>query len=745
MGLIKIVKKRNAISGEAFPGCASLDFVDPEKLAGLKNEIISGIHNYLLFQKCSSIRWPLWVCGESASGEEEVYTAYPPLLLNRRHRNWVRFTNLFSESAVNIDRAGMISPTYDSWSIEIWAISGDLLVRPAERMGNVMQHRDLSTAVVHTVWKEKDFTVRTAVYGIKTSIDEAVLSVACTAGKKSAVSGIMVVVRPYDLERIGGAHAIEYKRDARILRINGYERLQFDSRPSFVAGRSAISGDFISGVIDDDESHSVSCRYGMATMAFVYPLNDGEVECAIRIGLSKTRGIAPAKVNLRKSKDEYGRFAALRMHQGMNLSFPDAAMQNWFYGAKLSLLNIARASSGEQAALTGHSARTAFFISAACARAGFLDESEKIVNTLLQKFGAVRAEPFEKNGIAACIVAACADLFIHSRDTEYLRRKYSALLNIASGLHAGSSALRSGDTVLDRNKNSLAYNLLGKTHLPDVLIMHHALAQFTYLSRCMGLFGDEAKFGAEAKRIGGILARVLLERYPDGEHGATRTACDEFDVYDILASYPFTVGAWNEAETRAFAMRIASCVKSVPVYMKPLGGWDCFLSIIVSINMLLAGDAGSVVGMRRLMETDSGCFALPDVVCPSTGKGVLGNGESPLAASAMFMWLRSMVLHDSERRLELFPAPVHEWFRPGSEIVIQNAPTRYGPVSVRVVSSSGEIQFRFPDLPKFVPPEIMLHLPCKAKIKKENDFLIKKEDGTTFIINGWPSLVRCMI
>lgn len=132
MGLIKIVKKRNAISGEAFPGCASLDFVDPEKLAGLKNEIISGIHNYLLFQKCSSIRWPLWVCGESASGEEEVYTAYPPLLLNRRHRNWVRFTNLFSESAVNIDRAGMISPTYDSWSIEIWAISGDLLVRPAE-------------------------------------------------------------------------------------------------------------------------------------------------------------------------------------------------------------------------------------------------------------------------------------------------------------------------------------------------------------------------------------------------------------------------------------------------------------------------------------------------------------------------------------------------------------------------------------------------------------------------------------
>ena len=430
-------------------------------------------------------------------------------------------------------------------------------------MGNVMQHQDLSTAVVHTVWKEKDFTVRTAVYGIKTSIDEAILSIACSTGKKSAVSGIMVVVRPYDLERIGGAHDIEYKRDARILRINGYERLQFDSRPSFVAGRSAISGDFTSGVIDD-ESHSVSCRYGMATMALVYPLDDGEVECAIRISLSRTRGIAPAKVNLSKSKTVRAVCRAAHA-SGYEPVFSRCRDAELVLRRKAFAPQYRARQFGRTDGADGVQRADRVFVSAACARAGFLDESEKIVNALYRNSARCGRSRL-KNGIAACIVAACADLFIHSRDTEYLRRKYSALLNIASGLHAGSSALRSGDTVLDRNKNSLAYNLLGKTHLPDVLIMHHALAQFTYLSRCMGLFGDEAKFGAEAKRIGGILARVLLERYPDGEHGATRTACDEFDVYDILASYPFTVGAWNRLKPRVCHAYRLVCKKRSSVH-----------------------------------------------------------------------------------------------------------------------------------------------------------------------------------
>ena len=69
--------------------------------------------------------------------------------------------------------------------------------------------------------------------------------------------------------------------------------------------------------------------------------------------------------------------------------------------------------------------------------------------------------------------------------------------------------------------------------------------------------------------------------------------------------------------------------------------------------------------------------------------------------------------------------------------------TRFcGPISFRVLSSSGDVQFRFTDLPKFVPPEIMINLPFRAKIKQESDFVIKKDFGNAVTINGWPEIVK---
>jgi hypothetical protein len=122
--------------------------------------------------------------------------------------------------------------------------------------------------------------------------------------------------------------------------------------------------------------------------------------------------------------------------------------------------------------------------------------------------------------------------------------------------------------------------------------------------------------------------------------------------------------------------------------------------------------------------------------------GVMGEGDSPVAASAFFGFIRNVLFMDSEQRLEVMPLPLPQWFSPGSEIVIQDAPSRFGPINLRVVSSAGEVQFRFTDLPKFVPPEIVLRLPFRAKIKEENDFVLKKESQDTFVINGWPSVVR---
>ena len=58
------------------------------------------------------------------------------------------------------------------------------------------------------------------------------------------------------------------------------------------------------------------------------------------------------------------------------------------------------------------------------------------------------------------------------------------------------------------------------------------------------------------------------------------------------------------------------------------------------------------------------------------------------------------------------------------------------------ISTKSEIQFHFPKLPQYVPPSICINLPFKAKIKEEDDFIVKRKAGDSFIINGWPSIVK---
>ena len=86
--------------------------------------------------------------------------------------------------------------------------------------------------------------------------------------------------------------------------------------------------------------------------------------------------------------------------------------------------------------------------------------------------------------------------------------------------------------------------------------------------------------------------------------------------------------------------------------------------------------------------------------------------------------------------------PQEDWFNPGSEISVENAPSRFGLISFRVVSTINEIQMHFDQLPKYIPPDIMITLPFKTKIHPGDDFIVKKVIGNSHIINGWPSIIK---
>lgn len=723
------------------------DFVDMSGFPEIKEELVAGVGNHFLFQRFSYFRWPFWLTGEAGNAPGAGPGVYPPVLLNNRCRDVIAFTTLASGDALLIDPSGMMSPSHDRWSLEVWALHNATVFRPQERIGRVTQQRDAATSAVNTVWRERDFEIRLCVYGARTSADEAIVEIDGKAARKGVDTVILVALRPYNAYALGGISAAEYDQGHGMVRVNGLHRVAMSGHPDFIMTGSGQKGDV--GVFGgESDAKKVSCRHGMAAMALAYPMKKGTASIAARISLSGVRSPGALKLNLQRARDDFNQFAGTRARHGMNLQFSEGPFQRWFYGAKLSVLHaLGGAIRDSLSGITLRHSRRAYYLALACHRMGYFAESERLLDTVMQR---ARCDgPADFDSLMSCAYAACAlsDHFVQSRDTGFLEKRYPRIRQMSDFIHGAVSALKSPEGGLLKGRNSLEHCRIARHHLHDSLLLSFAMKQVSYLARCIGLFGDEVKYGKESARLAAaVKARLetIIATPEAGEAAAGGEAPvrDDFFGYTALAGYPFTLDVLSREQMGKLMTEIDGCYGGLPLYMKSLGGWDVFLSALHAVNLLLVKDARCYDTMSRLMDIGKETYRLPEIAHPGTGRGVTGEGDSGVSVSAFFLLLRNVLFMDSENRLELLPVPRQEWFMPGFEIDIRCAPSRFGPVSVRITSTSNEVQFHFSDLPKFVPPEIAINLPFRGRIKREDDFIIKKETGNTFVVNGWPSIVR---
>jgi hypothetical protein len=142
------------------------------------------------------------------------------------------------------------------------------------------------------------------------------------------------------------------------------------------------------------------------------------------------------------------------------------------------------------------------------------------------------------------------------------------------------------------------------------------------------------------------------------------------------------------------------------------------------------------------VDTAGERYSLSEIINHENSHGISEEGDSIAVSSQIFSFIRSSLFVDYPQRLELFPVPRREWFNPGQEIEIKDAPSRFGLLSIKIIMTQNEVHFHFNEMPQFIPPDIMINLPFKAMINEEDDFVIKKSIGNSFVINGWPSIIR---
>ncbi len=701
--------------------------IDYEKYQTSRDMYLAGLNNYTLFQKFSNFKWPAWINAitDSSRGASSFV---PHMLINSSMRDCLYFTNFLSDDGLYVDPAGMMSPSYDRWSLETWIVDGGNLHRPSMEWDRVRQERDTKNSIIHSTFENDLFKLRHTIYGARGAADEAVVETECLLKDRKHAS-LLFVVRPYDQHHLGGIESIEFLKDTHCVNINGRKSLCFGSRPDFMLAGGGEECRDIDPANETGQARSAS-PYGMATLGLGYSLKKGDNRFTFRIAIDSRASLGGGKYDYERVKEDFTTFAAMRIRNGGNLSLPDRQMQNWFYGSKISLLNFSLKSILKADGSMDY--RAAFYIIFGCNRMGYFPESLRYIDFCIKSFTADEKNMTFDGVIDTCsIINAIADYFIHVRDTGFLQGRFDFIKKKALALYNYSRKLKKFGS---HGRNSLPFYYIAEDHPFDLILLSHALAQYSYLARCIGIFGDELKFKKESERIAAILTAVAF----DGEKGLPG---NEFMLYNLFAGFPFRIESVTGENLRGLVGRMRSCFDGMPLFVKSLGV-DVVSSLVAANNLIMIKEAGSYEIVKAVTGTKNRAFVLPEFMNPSTGRASWGNGASMTAAAVMFATIRNILFVDYPERLELFPQPRAEWFEPGNEIKIDDLPSRFGLISLRMVSTANEIQVHFDKLPKFVPPDIMINLPCRTKIKLEDDFILKREDDMSFIINGWPSIVR---
>ncbi len=730
------------------------DTVDTEKLSRFGDEISIGINNYILYQKFFYYKWPCWIQNGIENSDANTITS-PVQLLNNKKRNWISFSNPLSTEKIYIDPSGMISPSYDNWSIEFWIYNDDHIFRPQEMTDKISQYRDIKTSIITTKWKEKNFTLTEKIYGIKTNIEEAIIDIKCSS--KISKTKMLIVIRPYNIFKISGIRSLTIDKDKKIISINKQDRLITEKRPDSVIYGNALEGDIDINMFNDDKVAS-KCKYNMATLALAFDLKKGDNEFKFRMDLSNKGKLKQAKIDYTEGKKNFIEYSRIKKKNGCRIKFPDKRIENWFYGSKISALNHYKNEIVVPAEWYNHDIKSIYYITSGYNRMGYHSESFKIIDKIISGFNVKRKTTFSARIDNCYLILAISDYFIISRDIDYIKSKFKLISDIAFALLRDSKQIKKEELNYRDRKNSIENFIILENNISDVILLAYALYQYSYLARCLGIFNNEIQFDKESKRLEGLILKNL-SKYTDEEaedeekkdkEDETEIIAEpkrvdepnEFFIYKVMAGYPFSMSSLPFEIHSDIIEQIFEKFKEIPLSQKSIGGVDTLFSIIFAINLLLVKDSRSYIYLDKLMEFGGDRYVLPDIINSKNGSGLMGTGDSAVAISSFFTLIRYFIFIDIGDNLEIFPIPVKEWFNADSEIIIEDAPSKYGLINLEVKSSGNEVIFTFPKIPQYIPPSITINLPFKTKIKLEDDFILKNKAGNSYIINGWPSKIR---
>lgn len=681
------------------------NFAQPSEVAAptelLRSGVVlhsRGLINSLAIQHNLDWIWPYWVeCQYDPLNDAFIPRSFSLTQINLTHRNWTALGVPDGIEFPLVDPRGLVTPFYDSWSIDVWIIpdGGEALI--PSRVSNVLQKMLIggNLCVVTEIFPDPSTSV--GVGQLKLKLEAQVIGNAqapiCQlkiTGSAGSKANLVISLRPYNPEGISFINSIALLEKVLGWQVNGENLILFDKPPNRCLFSDYHRGDVYSRLLSLEDEPEVSCKVGMATAAALYPLDLGvPLEVIVSLPLTtnkideKVLGDSTAQEAWKESlqgvcvvqiPDDHFKFLYEAAIHTMVLHSPKEVYPGpfiyrrfWFRDAAFILYSMLCVGLKERVRRSLNCFRLrqtpqGYFLS----QEGEWDSNSEalwIMRQYCEMTGNVPPKEWEES--------------IKKGGQWICKKRLSDKLNF---LHAG--LLPSGFSAEHLGPNDFYYwddfwavaGLNAAAFLSTAYQDKDRAVHFEFESNAL-----LESINQSLKKVDDRLKRPAMPASP-------YRRLDSGAIGSLAASYPLRVFGPNDPrilDTADFLMK--NCLVHGGFFHDMThSGINPYLTLHLAQVLLRAGDPRYFGLMTAVAKLASTTGQWPESVHPRTGGGCMGDGQHVWAAAEWVLMIRNCFVREETGRLILCSGIPQIWLDKRQTIAFGPAPTSFGDIQISI-------------------------------------------------------------
>jgi GH15 family glucan-1,4-alpha-glucosidase len=713
---------------------ASFKLGEPSKIQFPKQAVATSINLAStgllnMFAVQCNLDWvmPYWV-NRQYDPESESYIPGSMLSINLTHRNWTAIGGTHSVREPIVDPSGLLTPWLGGWSVEFWAGKNNYLVVPAKNT-DIYQYLVKQLPIVVSQFIKKDMRFRLETF-VTANREEIILDAISIENLESVpvTLSLFAAIRPYNPEGISPIHKIEFDKEENTLIVDDKAALFFSQKPDRIYCSNWREGDCSFKTFTGESRLKAVCNKGLATaMAeFKMTLKAGEVkETEIRALTTPKKITAGQGKAITSPSYQEMRLQTIKeweeiVSRGTTLKLPYQKMENAFKANKAHLYLFIDDNVITPGPFIYHHEyfRDAAYSLLALDKLGYHKEVERI---LLHYPNRQRSDGYfvsqegewDANGQA---LWSYYTHYLFRRNKDFIKQiidsAYRGLKWIKRNRSQENGLLPAGYSAEHFGPSDTFYwdNFWALAGIKGFMFLARELKKERLAQEADKLYRDYSK--AVFSSLNNVQKRFGFPVIPSSPH----RSLDSSIIGSICALYPLRLIDPKDAKITG-TLRV--------IRQKYQQNWAFFHRVIHSgYNVYLTAQLAECYLFRRssrvlpitqwIMDHISRTGTFPEAIHPVTGGGCMGEGHHAWASADLVNLLRNLIFFEEENTLVITPVMFHRWVEPGEEIILSNASSYFGPLTIKIQACAEKVHlslendfFLLPDFIEFSVPFLM--------------------------------------